>query len=117
MGNFKNYLENVSHLGHGFFSEKVQKAIGGYLKGDYVGGYLGHEGRFKQLDLILEEIFLNGQNHISPKQLGEFLVSSSGRHIMDELTTQLEHSAKGFFSSRREEIIKAAKKMSEGDEE
>jgi len=118
MRTFKQYLEQV-HLGKGFLSEKTVKPIAMYMKGDYVGGYLGHEGRFKALDLIMEQIFLDGKGHITPRQLGEFLISVSGRHIMDELTDQLESTARTFLNGRREEIINAAKKAAEtvGDED
>lgn len=118
MKTFQEYLE-IAHIGKGFLSERVHKTIMPYLKGDNVGGYLGHSARFAQLDLIIESIFLNGPKHLTPKQLGEFLISVSGRHIMDSLEDHLEQTAKTFFAERREEIIEAAKKAAEttGDED
>lgn len=118
MKTLHEYIEMV-HLGKGFLSEKVQKGIATYLKGDNVGGYLGHPARFAQLDLIIEDIFLNGPKHLTPKQLGEFIISVSGRHIMDSLESQLEQTARTFFTGKREEIINAAKKAAEttGDED
>jgi len=118
MRTFKQYLEQV-HIGKGFLSERVQKGIATYLRGDNVGGYLGHEGRFAQLDLIMENIFLDGKGHISPKELGEYLISIAGREMMDQLTDQLEVTARTFLTNKREEIIQAAKKaaQTEGDED
>lgn len=118
MKSFQEYLE-IAHLGKGFLSDKTYKSIEVYLKGDYVGGYIGHEGRFKQLDLLFEEIFLNGKGHINPKQLGEFLISKAGREFMDSVVDRLVGTAKAYILSRREEVITAAKKAAEteGDED
>lgn len=60
----------------------VQEYLTGEIQGNIVGGYLGHENRTDETDIMLEET-LNDE-YLELKVVATWVCSKSGRYFMDE---------------------------------